>query len=65
MLAGKQPRQPILATPLQKKGTGNKAARSEVDNTVKAGAKGPTEERPSNGRCQETTQIPAGDCGTS
>ena len=49
MLAGKQPRQPISATPLRKKGTGNKAARSEVDNTVKAGQRAPRKSAPATG----------------
>ena len=49
LLAGKQPRQLIPATPLQKKGTGNKAARREVDNTVAAGHKAPRKSAPATG----------------
>ena len=40
LAAGKQPRQGIPATPLHK-GTGNRAARNEVRNTIKAGQKAP------------------------
>ena len=40
LAAGKQPRQGIPATPLCK-GTGNRVARNEVNNTIKAGQKAP------------------------
>ena len=49
LMAGKQPRKPIPATPLMKKGTGNKAARKEVDNTVKAGKRAPRKSAPATG----------------
>ena len=49
LLAGKQPWQPMLATPLRKKGTGNQAARNEVDNTVKAGKRAPRKSAPVTG----------------
>ena len=39
LMAGKQPRSPIKAKPLWKTGTGNKAARNEVDGATKAGRK--------------------------
>ena len=49
LMAGKQPRKPILATPLMKKGTGNKAAWKEVDNTVKAEKRAPHKSAPATG----------------
>ena len=47
--AGKQPRQPIQATPLRKTGTGNKAARKEVNNAINAGQKAPRKKVPMTG----------------
>ena len=47
--AGKQPRQQIPATPLRKKGRGNKAARKEITGTVKAGNKAPRKSTPATG----------------
>ena len=47
--AGKQPCQPIQATPLRKTGTGNKTARKEVDNTINAGQKAPCKSAPMTG----------------
>ena len=47
--AGKQPRQPIQATPLHKTGIGNKAAQNEVDNTIYAGQKAPCKSAPATG----------------
>ena len=47
--AGKQPRQPIQATPLRKTGIGNKAALNEVDNTIEAGQKAPRKSAPATG----------------
>ena len=47
--AGKQPRQPIQATPLRKTGIGNKAARNEVNNTISAGQKAPRKSAPATG----------------
>ena len=41
LAAGKQPRQGIPATPLRK-GTGNRAARNEVNNAINAGTEGST-----------------------
>ena len=64
LAAGKQPRQPIPATPLRKGGHGNKVARNEITNTVKAGNKDSEEECTSNGRCQETSQVQTRDCGS-
>ena len=49
LLAGKQPRKPIPATPLRKKGTGNKAARKEVTNAVNAGQRSPRKSAPATG----------------
>ena len=49
LMAGKQPRKLIPATPLMKKGTGNKAAWKEVDNTVKAGKRAPRKSAPATG----------------
>ena len=39
LMAGKQPRSPIKPKPLRKTGTGNKAARNEIDGVTKAGRK--------------------------
>ena len=47
--AGKQPRKPIPATPLRKLGRGNKAARNEIANTVRAGNKAPRRSAPATG----------------
>ena len=46
---GKQPRQPIPATPVRKTGIGNKAARNEVGNTISAGQKAPRRIVPATG----------------
>ena len=46
---GKQPRQPIPATPVRKTGIGNKAARNEVGNTISAGQKAPHKIVPATG----------------
>ena len=47
--AGKQPRKPIPATPLQKTGWGNQAARKEIRGTVTAGSKAPRKSTPTTG----------------
>ena len=47
--AGKQPRQPIPATPLRKTGRSNKAARKEVDGTIAAGNKHACKSTPATG----------------
>ena len=47
--AGKQPCQPIQATPLRKTGIGNKAARNKVNNTISAGQKAPHKSAPATG----------------
>ena len=47
--AGKQPRLNIPATPLKKTGTGNRAARNEINNTVNAGTVGARKSRPATG----------------
>ena len=48
LAAGKQPRQGIPATPLRK-GTGNRAARNEVNNTIKVGQKAPCKQPATGG----------------
>ena len=63
--AGKQPRQPIQATPLCKTGIGNKAAQNEVDNTIKRWAEGSTQECSSDWGCEETPQVQTRDCSSS
>ena len=49
LAAAKQPRQQIPATPLHKKGCGNKAARKEITGMVKAGQKAPCKSAPATG----------------
>ena len=63
--AGKQPRQPIQATPLCKTGIGNKAARNKVDNTINAWQKAPRKSAPATGGCEETPQLQTMDCSSS
>ena len=46
---GKQPHQPIPATPVRKTGIGNKAARNEVGNAIYAGQKAPRKGAPATG----------------
>ena len=47
--AGKQPRMGIPATPLKKTGTGNRAARNEIGNTINAGTVGARKSCPTTG----------------
>ena len=63
LAAGKQPRPGIPATPLRK-GTGNRAARNEVDNTIRAGQKAPRKQ-PVTGGGEEAPQIQARNGGPS
>ena len=49
LLAGKQSRQQIPATPLQKTGTSNKRAHGEVDDTIDAGKRAPRKKAPATG----------------
>ena len=49
LAAGKQPCQPIPATPLRKRGRGNKAARKEVMGMINTGNKAPRMSAPATG----------------
>ena len=49
LLAGKQPRQQIPATPLRKTGTSNKRAHGEVDDTIDAGKRASHKKAPATG----------------